>query len=86
MQATSSNVVVGSRVWVEDPEVAWIDGEVVEVKGEEIKIKCSSGKEVNASPLKFIFNPSNKIESTVPYDFTIFHNEHIPFTAHVLFY
>ncbi|KAM7485326.1 hypothetical protein LguiA_001335 [Lonicera macranthoides] len=49
MEVTSSNVVVGSRVWVEDPEVAWIDGEVVEVKGEEIKIKCSSGKEVVAN-------------------------------------
>ncbi|XP_047309690.1 myosin-8-like [Impatiens glandulifera] len=39
------NLVVGSHVWVEDPEVAWIDGEVIEVKGEEIKVNCSSGKE-----------------------------------------
>ncbi|KAL6343065.1 hypothetical protein AAG906_017877 [Vitis piasezkii] len=37
-------VVVGSHVWVEDPEIAWIDGEVVEVNGEEIKIICTSGK------------------------------------------
>ncbi|KAJ8754564.1 hypothetical protein K2173_005725 [Erythroxylum novogranatense] len=37
---------VGSFVWVEDPEVVWIDGEVVEVNGEEIIVKCTSGKTV----------------------------------------
>jgi myosin-5 len=31
---------------VEDPEVAWIDGEVIEVKGSDIKVKCTSGKTV----------------------------------------
>lgn len=39
-------VAVGSAVWVEDPEVAWIDGEVVEVNGEEIKINLTSGRTV----------------------------------------
>jgi len=38
--------VVGSHVWVEDSEVAWIDGEVLEVKGGEIKVLCTSGKTV----------------------------------------
>ncbi|KAF3530818.1 hypothetical protein DY000_02037165 [Brassica cretica] len=41
-----TTVSVGSSVWVEDPELAWIDGEVVEVKGNDIKVKCSSGKTV----------------------------------------
>ncbi|KAG2243722.1 hypothetical protein Bca52824_094450 [Brassica carinata] len=41
-----TTVSVGSSVWVEDPEVAWIDGEVVEVQGNDIKVKCSSGKTV----------------------------------------
>ncbi|KAK6145891.1 hypothetical protein DH2020_019760 [Rehmannia glutinosa] len=40
----SASIAVGSLVWVEDPEVAWIDGEVVEVNGEEIKVVCTSGK------------------------------------------
>ncbi|KAF5195221.1 Myosin [Thalictrum thalictroides] len=44
--AAAFNVTVGSFVWVEDPEVAWIDGEVQEVNGEEIKILCTSGKTV----------------------------------------
>jgi len=41
-----TTVNVGSCVWVEDPEVAWIDGEVIEVKGSDIKVKCTSGKTV----------------------------------------
>ncbi|KAM7462300.1 hypothetical protein LguiA_030421 [Lonicera macranthoides] len=45
----SANLVVGSRVWVEDPEVAWIDGEILEVDGQEIKISSSSGKVVVAN-------------------------------------
>ncbi|KAG8370850.1 hypothetical protein BUALT_Bualt13G0026200 [Buddleja alternifolia] len=37
---------VGSLVWVEDPDAAWIDGEVVSVNGEDIKVLCTSGKTV----------------------------------------
>ncbi|XP_057470098.1 myosin-8-like [Actinidia eriantha] len=49
VQSFPVNNVVGSHVWVEDPEVAWIDGQITEVHGEDIKIKCTSGKEVVAS-------------------------------------
>ncbi|KAM7466320.1 hypothetical protein LguiB_013882 [Lonicera macranthoides] len=48
-ETVSANLVVGSRVWVEDPEVAWIDGEILEVNGQEIKISSSSGKVVVAN-------------------------------------
>ncbi|KAF5482528.1 hypothetical protein F2P56_003088, partial [Juglans regia] len=44
--AGAISLVVGALVWVEDPDVAWIDGEVVEVNGEEIKVLCTSGKKV----------------------------------------
>ena len=37
---------MGSFVWVEDPDEAWIDGEVVQVNGDEIKVLCTSGKHV----------------------------------------
>lgn len=37
---------MGSLVWVEDPVVAWIDGEVLEVNGADIKVLCTSGKTV----------------------------------------
>nr|KAJ0228604.1 hypothetical protein LSAT_V11C100029560 [Lactuca sativa] len=44
--ATASNIIVGSQVWVEDNEVAWIDGDVLEMNDKEIKVKCSNGQEV----------------------------------------
>ncbi|KAL9331871.1 hypothetical protein ACSQ67_001481 [Phaseolus vulgaris] len=47
-RAATANPIVGSQIWVEDPDVAWIDGEVLEVKGEVIKVLCSSGKTVVA--------------------------------------
>ncbi|GAB4841283.1 hypothetical protein Ancab_022015 [Ancistrocladus abbreviatus] len=49
--AGSVNLSVGALVWVEDPDVAWIDGEVLEVTGNQIKVLCTSGKTVvvNAS-------------------------------------
>ncbi|CAH2051167.1 unnamed protein product [Thlaspi arvense] len=42
----SSTVKAGSFVWVEDPEEVWIDGEAIEVNGEDIKVQCTSGKTV----------------------------------------
>ena len=32
---------------MEDPDVAWIDGEVLDVNGEEIKVLLTSGKSVS---------------------------------------
>ncbi|XP_076892183.1 myosin-6-like [Bidens hawaiensis] len=46
VRAVATNIIVGSQVWVEDPEIAWIDGDVLEIKGADIKIKLSSGKEL----------------------------------------
>ncbi|KAG6527459.1 hypothetical protein ZIOFF_009561 [Zingiber officinale] len=43
-QARKFSVAVGSQVSVEDPDVTWIDGEVLEVKASEIKISCSTGR------------------------------------------
>lgn len=41
------NIIVGSHVWAEDPELAWVDGEVVKIKGEEAKIQATNGKKVS---------------------------------------
>ena len=57
-QVAQSNLAVGSHVWVEDPEAAWIDGEVVEVNSEDIEINCTSGRTVSAvsqNQCKFFF-------------------------------
>ena len=45
-QGTPVNIIVGSHVWVEDPNLAWIDGEVVSIKNNEVHVQTSSGKKV----------------------------------------
>lgn len=48
-QTVGGKIAVGSHVWVEDPDESWLDGEVVEVNGDEIKVNCTSGKTVSIS-------------------------------------
>jgi myosin-5 len=43
---TPVNITLGSHVWVEDPELAWISGEVTEIKGTNAKIVTANGKTV----------------------------------------
>ncbi|KAI7748169.1 hypothetical protein M8C21_020411, partial [Ambrosia artemisiifolia] len=43
---TTSKIIVGSQVWVEDSSVAWIDGEVIKINGTETEIKTSDGNTV----------------------------------------
>ncbi|VAH16739.1 unnamed protein product [Triticum turgidum subsp. durum] len=47
--ASMGRFTVGSHVWVEDADVAWIDGLVEEVHGDELIINCTSGKKVTAN-------------------------------------
>lgn len=49
IQGTPINIIVGSHVWAEDPEFAWIDGEVTEIKGTDATIVTSNGKTVSQS-------------------------------------
>jgi len=44
--AAQASVAVGSQVWVEDPDVAWIDGEVIKVNGDTVTVKWSNEKTV----------------------------------------
>ncbi|KAL0724721.1 hypothetical protein Bca4012_039320 [Brassica carinata] len=41
----AENIMVDSHVWVEDPEVAWIDGVVVDIKGDEATVKTNDDRE-----------------------------------------
>ncbi|XP_030534942.1 myosin-11 [Rhodamnia argentea] len=46
---TPVNIIVGSHVWVEDPELAWIDGQVSKINGQEVEIQATNGKKVVAN-------------------------------------
>ncbi|CBI35200.3 unnamed protein product, partial [Vitis vinifera] len=49
---TAVNIIVGSQVWVEDPEAAWIDGLVTKINGAEAEIELTKGKKVVVNLLK----------------------------------
>lgn len=36
----------GSKVWVEDKDVAWIEAEVIDFIGKQVQVLTSSGKKV----------------------------------------
>ncbi|GMN48941.1 hypothetical protein TIFTF001_018110 [Ficus carica] len=40
------NIVVGSHVWVGDPELVWVDGQVVHINGEDAEILTTNKKMV----------------------------------------
>lgn len=45
---------MGSHVWVEDPTLAWVDGQVALINGEEAEIHTSNGKKVHFQFLAMI--------------------------------
>ncbi|GLT80868.1 hypothetical protein SLA2020_522800 [Shorea laevis] len=48
LQGTPVNIIAGSHVWVEDPEVAWIDGQVIKINEKEVEVETSDRKKVVA--------------------------------------
>ncbi|XP_042027430.1 myosin-12-like [Salvia splendens] len=46
---TPVNIIVGSHVWAEDPEAAWIDGQVLEIKGSDATILATNGNTIVAA-------------------------------------
>lgn len=48
-------IVVGSQIWVENPELVWIDGEVINIKGEDAEIQISNGNKVQSCYYLFLW-------------------------------
>ncbi|KAG9451746.1 hypothetical protein H6P81_004650 [Aristolochia fimbriata] len=47
--AAPVNIVIGSHVWVEDPVLAWVDGEVVKIVSQDVHVHTTNGKMVVAN-------------------------------------
>jgi hypothetical protein len=50
LQGSTENIIVGSEVWVEDPQLAWLDGKVSKITGQDAEIETSNGKKVHRMP------------------------------------
>ncbi|KAF5757392.1 putative myosin, SH3, kinesin motor domain superfamily [Helianthus annuus] len=48
VSSTAVNIIVGSHVWVDDPNKAWIDGQVIKITGQEAEIETPDLKKVVA--------------------------------------
>uniref|UniRef100_A0A0E0FS65 Myosin motor domain-containing protein n=1 Tax=Oryza nivara TaxID=4536 RepID=A0A0E0FS65_ORYNI len=47
--ASMLNIVIGSHVWVEDKDSAWVDGEVFRIDGKNAHVRTTKGKTVIAN-------------------------------------
>ncbi|XP_024966855.1 myosin-11-like [Cynara cardunculus var. scolymus] len=47
--ATTVNIILGTHVWVEDPAICWIDGQVTKINGKEVEVETTDGKKVTAN-------------------------------------
>jgi myosin-5 len=52
VQGMPENIIVGSHVWVGDPDLVWIDGVVLNINGEEAEIQTSNEKKVSCDILR----------------------------------
>lgn len=41
-------MAIGAQVWVEDPELAWAEGEVLDINDKKARVRTVKGNEVNA--------------------------------------
>ncbi|XP_031488520.1 myosin-17-like [Nymphaea colorata] len=44
--AAPVNIVEGSEVWVEDPVLAWVDGVVIKIAGQDVHVQTTNSKKV----------------------------------------
>lgn len=76
IQGTPVNIIVGSHVWVEDHEEAWIEGQVLEIKGSDATTLATNGKTVSQSHILFQFH-ANSLSISIyllPAFFTVYNH------------
>ncbi|KAJ9551200.1 hypothetical protein OSB04_015245 [Centaurea solstitialis] len=61
LQAAPVNIIVGSHVWVEDPSLAWIDGEVTKINGQELHVHTTNGKKTYTGNILIAINPFQRL-------------------------
>jgi len=47
--ASTLKIVVGSHIWMEDKDLAWIDGEIFRIEDRNVHVRATNGKMVHMS-------------------------------------
>lgn len=50
--ATEKNITIGSKVWIEDSKMAWVEAEVIEIINGQIKVVTGKGTTLCTSIFK----------------------------------
>lgn len=72
LQEIQENIVAGTHVWIEDPELVFIHGIVLNIRGQEAEIQTSDGNMVNTNHLMPNYSPPKPMGSQIIY-FLIFY-------------
>lgn len=74
MQAAPVNIIVGSHVWVDDPKLAWLDGEVIKISGQEVHVRTSHGKTVSTTNFTSLYHiDTTNTDDRQDIDYSPFH-------------
>ncbi|KAH6760534.1 hypothetical protein C2S51_017483 [Perilla frutescens var. frutescens] len=58
---TPDKIIEGSQIWVEDPEVVWIDGRAVKMDGDEVEVETSDGRMTYSGGILIAINPFQRL-------------------------
>ncbi|CAL0308812.1 unnamed protein product [Lupinus luteus] len=58
---TPVNIIVGSHVWIEDPSVCWIDGNVSKINGQDVEIQTTNGNKTYTGNILIAINPFQRL-------------------------
>lgn len=72
LQEIQENIVAGTHVWVEDPELVFTHGIVLNIKGQEAQIQTGDGNTVNTNHMMPNYSPPKLMGSQIIY-FLIFY-------------
>jgi hypothetical protein len=53
VQAATLKIVLGSHIWLEDKDLAWIDGEVFRIEGQKAHIRTTNGNMVFVADIRY---------------------------------
>nr|KAJ0189306.1 hypothetical protein LSAT_V11C800425940 [Lactuca sativa] len=61
LNAEAVNIILGTHVWVEDPNICWIDGQVTKINKQEVEVETTDGKKTYTGNILIAINPFQRL-------------------------